>query len=67
MMVLLFILVNACYGLPCHNGGSCSVESTTKGYRCHCPSFLDPATDCLTGVIISQERQISERFFSLCL
>ncbi|XP_065937107.1 fibropellin-1 [Magallana gigas] len=39
---------NACYGQPCHNGGSCSMDSNAKGYSCHCQFGFDPATNCLT-------------------
>lgn len=52
-----FILANACYGQPCHNGGACFTESSAKGYICHCQSGFDPATDCQTrpkGSIISK-------------
>lgn len=51
-----FVLANACYRLPCQNGGSCFMDSSTKGYRCDCQHGLDPATDCQTqpkGLIIS--------------
>lgn len=62
-----FVLANACYGQPCHNGGSCSMDSNAKGYSCHCQSGFDPATDCLTRhkksrSLISTRAAIYERF-----
>ncbi|XP_062605273.1 fibropellin-1-like [Saccostrea cucullata] len=37
---------NACYGQPCQHAGTCTLESSVKGYNCRCLSGYDPDTDC---------------------
>ena len=46
-----FDLDNACYGQPCQNGGTCSLDSSVKGYNCSCIAGYDPTSDCHTGII----------------
>nr|XP_022298026.1 fibropellin-3-like [Crassostrea virginica] len=41
---------NACYGQPCQNGGTCTLDSSAKGYNCRCFHGKDPATDCRTQI-----------------
>ena len=43
---LPFALGNACYGQPCQNGGTCSLDSSVKGYNCRCISGYDQTSDC---------------------
>ena len=46
-----FDLDNACYGIPCQNGGTCFLDSSVKGYNCSCIAGYDPTSDCRTGII----------------
>nr|XP_022298021.1 fibropellin-1-like isoform X3 [Crassostrea virginica]XP_022298022.1 fibropellin-1-like isoform X3 [Crassostrea virginica] len=41
---------NACYGQPCQNGGTCSLDSSVKGYNCSCIAGYDPTSDCRTEI-----------------
>ncbi|XP_056001726.1 fibropellin-3-like [Ostrea edulis] len=41
---------NACYGQPCQHGGTCTTDSSAKGYSCRCVRGYDPATDCRTQI-----------------